>query len=304
LEAAKDRGVTRSDAWEFPTNKYANIGWLGRVHRGTPWQTVFLKSTNILLMQGTAPAYVDNSLTNKWAGWIGNPLIVPNVGQVDTNVVPLTNYYMDAVFSLPTNDWRILDLFTTTFNANAARGRLSVNQTNLAAWSAILSGVNVLTNTTGSIFIPPAGDYNAPTGIVAIVNGIINARTNFPNLSYQRLGDILAAPELTVASPFISTVNMNELNDEVVERIPQQILGLLKGGEQPRFVIYAFGQALKPAPQSIISGGPYLGVCTNYQITAEVATRSVVRIDDALPVPGRPYRPHAVIESFNVLPPD
>jgi hypothetical protein len=69
-------------------------------------------------------------------------------------------------------------------------------------------------------------------------------------------------------------------------------------------VIYAFGQALKPAPQSIISGGQFLGLCTNYQITAEVATRSVVRIDDALPVPGRPYKPHAVLENFNVLPPD
>jgi hypothetical protein len=178
-----------------------------------------------------------------------------------------------------------------------------VNQTNLAAWSAILSGVNVMPDLTTNQFIPPAGAYNANTGIVAIVTGIINARTNFPNYSYQRLGDILATPQLTVASPYL-TGNTNLMNDEVVERIPQQILGLLKGNEQPRFVIYAFGQALKPAPQSIIPGGAYLGLCTNYQITAEVATRTVVRIDGAQPVPGRPYNPHAVIENFNVLPPD
>jgi hypothetical protein len=152
--------------------------------------------------------------------------------------------------------------------------------------------------------ISPAGNYGlAQTGIVAVVNGIINARTNFPNLCYQRLGDIFAAPELTVASPFL-TGNPNLMNDEVVERIPQQIAGLLKGNESPRFVIYAVGQALKPAPQSIIPGGAYIGLCTNYQITAEVATRTVVRIDGALPVRGVPYNPHAVIENFNVLPPD
>ena len=34
----------RSDDWQFPTNKFPNLGWIGRVHRGTPWQTVYLKS--------------------------------------------------------------------------------------------------------------------------------------------------------------------------------------------------------------------------------------------------------------------
>jgi hypothetical protein len=84
----------------------------------------------------------------------------------------------------------------------------------------------------------------------------------------------------------------------VYERLPQQVLGLLKGGEQPRFVIYAYGQALKPANNSIVTGGPYLGLCTNYQITAEVAIRAVVRIE------GATNNPRAVTESFDVLPPD
>src|SRR5262249_40477476 len=110
-------------------------------------------------------------------------------------------------------------------------------------------------------------------------------------------GDILAAPELTVASPYLSG-NTNLMNDAVYERIPQQILGLLRAGDQPRFVIYSYGQALKPAPHSIIQSGLYLGLCTNYQITAEAATRAVVRID------GAPNNPHAIIENFNVLPPD
>jgi len=47
-----------------------------------------------------------------------------------------------------------------------------------------------------------------------------------------------------------------------------------------------------------MGGGPFFGLCTNYQITAEVVTRAVVRVD------GAPSKPRTVIESFNVLPPD
>jgi hypothetical protein len=111
------------------------------------------------------------------------------------------------------------------------------------------------------------------------------------------MGDILAAPELTIASPYLLG-GTNIVNDAVVERIPQQIMGLLRGGEKPRFVIYSYGQTLRPAEHSIVPSGQFFGLCTNYQITAEVATRAVVRID------GAPRNPHAVVESFNVLPPD
>ena len=107
--AVKDPLVTRSDDWQFPTNKYPTIGWLGRVHRGTPWQTIYLKSSAV------------NS--NAWQIWTGNAL---------------TN---DAAITQPTNDWKILDLFTTAPNENASRGQLSVNQSDGAAWAAILDGV-------------------------------------------------------------------------------------------------------------------------------------------------------------------
>jgi hypothetical protein len=36
----KDPHLFNPDFWDFPTYKFANIGWLGRVHRGTPWQTI------------------------------------------------------------------------------------------------------------------------------------------------------------------------------------------------------------------------------------------------------------------------
>jgi hypothetical protein len=318
--AAKDPLVTRPDDWDFPTNKFPNVGWLGRVHRGTPWQTVYLKSPNILLQPGSTP--VQNLYT--WQQWTGNRQVwgaITNLVQagptnvVITNIVPvfpgstlagIAYTFPDALYSTPTNDWRILDLFTATINDNATRGQLSINQTNLAAWSAVLAGVNVLPDLLTNTFIQPAGVYNTntPPALVQIVsgpNGIINARTNFPNNTFQRLGDILATPALTVASPYLST-RTNLMNDAVVERIPQQILGLLRSGDQPRFVIYSYGQTLKPAAHSVIPnsllGNQFVGLCTNYQITAEVATRAVVRID------GAPQNPHAVVESFNVLPPE
>ena len=310
--AVKDPYVTRSDDWDFPTNKFPNVGWLGRVHRGTPWQTVFLKSTNFMQLVPAPRNFNDPNVAN-WRKWTGNGVVDFNFvtnnfpPHIQTNVLPANFIAWDAVFTSPTNDWHLLDLFTTAFNENAGRGQLSVNQTNLAAWSAVLAGVNVLSNTPAFItnmFITPAGAYN-PAGplppLVRIVNGINNTRTNFPNNAFPRLGDVLATPELTMASPYLSGVG--KPNDAVVERLPQQILGLLHGSEQPpRFVIYSYGQALKPAPHSLymgsVNGGRYIGMCTNYQITAEVATRAVVRID------GAPGRPRTVIESFNVLPPD
>jgi hypothetical protein len=303
--AVKDPGVGRSDSWDFPTNKFANIGWLGRVHRGTPWQTLFLKSTNVLHTVGPDRNSMLRSM-GLWQKWVGNPFEIPNIGLISTNYfvngspyLDQNGFIMDAAFSLPTNDWHIVDLFTTVLNDNAARGRLSVNQPGLAAWSAVLSGVNVLPDARTNTFIEPAGAYDPlnPPPLARIVNGINNTRTNFPNNAYQRLGDVLATPELTVASPYLFT-NSAFLNEEAVERIPQQVLGLLRGGDQPRFLIYSYGQTLKPAPHSIVTSGTYFGLCTNYQITAEVATRAVVRID------GAPTNTHAVVESYNILPPD
>jgi len=99
---------------------------------------------------------------------------------------------------------------------------------------------------------------------------------------------------------------------------------------ETRFVVYAYGQTLRPARNSMIMSGPFYGMYTNYQITAEVATRAVVRVEgspnpqytnDALypypeprggwrmdpNMPTDPpsfYPPRIVVESYNTLPPD
>jgi hypothetical protein len=330
----KDPLMFRSDNWDFPANKLPNVGWLGRVHRGTPWQTAYLKSFGV-------SDYKDyKTWFNNWQTWSGNGQLVTNVGQFSTNVLPLYVFgtatgvgWPDSLFTQPTNDWHLLDLFTTAFNDNATRGQLSVNQTNLAAWSAALSGVIVLTNNldasgtpifdaTNNVMpawtvIQPAGIYNSfgttpwPP-LVRLVNAINNTRNNNPRHVFSRLGDILAVPELTTASPFLNTNNTpsyynNGLNDAAYERIPQQVAGLLKADSVPRFVIYAFGQTLKPeSTRAIVKSGIFSGLCTNYQVVAESATRTVVRFDGVQPNHGinRITSLHPVIESFNVLPPD
>jgi hypothetical protein len=158
-----------------------------------------------------------------------------------------------------------------------------------------------------------------------MVNAINTVRANtnnpnlpvFPNHVFHRLGDLLSVPELTMASPFLSpnplTVSSDNspaqpLGDAALERIPQQIFGLLKCDKTPRVVIYSFGQTLRPANRSRVTSGPFFGLVTNYQITAEVATRTVVRFDGVPPfqygIAQGITNLHPVIESFNVVPPD
>ena len=270
----KDPGLRRSDDWDFPAGKFASVGELGRVHRGTPWQTIYLKpnvaSSGSWLIQG-----LDNRVH-------------------------------------PTNDWRIVDLFTTAVSDQATRGLLSINQTNFAAWSALFSGVSVWTNavpdaqlgisngpiTLNPMFMEPAGNYSPadPPALARIVEAINRERDKRPTKTFTNLSELLQIPELTTASPYLNVNSGRQLlfglNDAAYERIPQQIFSLLKVGSA-RFVIYSYGQALKP---KVIDPGSHLA--TDYQITAEVATRTVVRLE------GPPSRPRAVIESFNILPPE
>jgi hypothetical protein len=317
--AIKDPLVSSSDYWNFPTNKFPTVGWLGRVHRGTPWQTVYLKATDLLnqiqiQINGTPPIATTNYIgRNTWMTWTGN------------------GNSLDAANTAPAQDRLLFDLFTTAFNDNATRGTLSVNvgptNANLAAWSALFSGIVVPpTSLTNSYtIINPVGTNSAGSPLWQLVNGAngINstrANTNlFPQQVFTHVGDILAVPALTEQSPFLNLANTSYNNDEMYEWLPQQTMSLLRVSGSPRYVIYCYGQALKPAPNSIVtSGGRFFGMVTNYQIVSEIATRAVVRFGSTVtnvmvPDPNNNYNwvgqpvvtnNNAVIESFNVLPPD
>ncbi len=255
----KDPHVTCSDDWDFPTNwygkpfAYPTIGWLGKIHRGTPWQTVYLKS--------------DSVAEDVWEKWSGRKA------------------------SYPTNDWKLMDLFTTAINENAGKGLLSVNQTNTAAWAAVLCGINLLNTTNNTVLIEPVSD-----SFHQIVTNINATRAQMPNGVFSYQGQILASPALTVESPYIEDPEGSDVNDAVLEWLPMQIMSLLKE-DQPAYLVYAYGQALAPAPGAIVlAPGPYRGMPTNYVVTAEYATKTVFRIENA------PLNPKVVVESFDILP--
>jgi hypothetical protein len=303
--AMKDSLLYSADNWDFPTNKYPTVGWLGRVHRGTPWQTVYLKSTNFL-MYGTSGQPYQGVGFVMWTNWTGN-----------------ANTY-DAVNTRPVDDLLLFDVFTAQPNDNASRGTLSVNQPRLASWSALLSGMVVLNNnskgtpsynpttftsTQTNLMINPAGVDLANSSLYLIVSNIDAVRTTFPNGVFRHVGEILQARTLTEQSPFINASDaahqQYDISDELYEWLPQQMMGLVRLDSQPRYVVYSFGQALKPAPGATVLSSQYYGLVTNYQVVAESATRAVVTVQPSVVitnnVPQTNY--NLKVESFNVLPP-
>jgi hypothetical protein len=309
----KDPQIASSDNWRFlaqttnaPTDlehlSYPNLGWLGRVHRGTPWQTAYLKSAVVDLRQqngleGAPWIALFFGEINDWASWAGN---------ANTH---------------PVNDWKLMDLFTTAVNDNAAHGLLAVNQTNLAAWAAVLSGVPVLDNRANSadpqsLILRPdssevaqilSGYTNQQAQVVTpglltmltVTNSLaqgfpVTARA--PGGTFTNLGSILSVPTLSDQAPFViadpSAINVT---DEVVERLPQQILSLLRADE-PTVTVYAYGQSLKPAPNSFyLKPGNFYGMVTNYVVTGEFATKTLLRFE------GTPNAPTTKVEDHRIL---
>jgi hypothetical protein len=293
--AERDSMAVNSDAWDFPTGKLPTVGWIGRVHRGTPWQTVYLKSSDILANNGI----------NIWAPWTGD------------NAITFNQFY-DAFNSAPFQDRQLFDLFTTAFNDNATRGQLSVNvgasvndpESGLAAWSALFSGIVVPTNLVGGYtVIQPAGGAGTNSPLAQLVKGINNTRrtkTLFPQQIFTHEGDILAVPQLTEQLLPLLGVTNAAVSDEMEEWLPQQTMSLLRLGT-PRYVIYSWGQALKPAPHGVVTSGPLFGMVTNYQVVSEFATRAVVRFDSTMTNilgTNSVINNRAVIENYNILPPD
>jgi hypothetical protein len=137
--------------------------------------------------------------------------------------------------------------------------------------------------------------------------------------AFEHVGDILRAPALTEQSPFINfadAVNPGDrlkydISDEVYEWLPQQVMGLLRVSNTPRYVVYCYGQALRPAANSLVTaGGQNFGMCTNYQVVAESAARAVLRVNRIV-LTNTAVVPNIVItnytttvEGFNTLPPD
>ena len=208
--AYKDPLVWGSDDWNFPVGQTWNPNWLGQVHRGTPWQSIYLKSANVLselLNEGGGYHYIG---TNTWENWTG----VTNPEAADE--------------TSPINDWRLASLLAALLNTNASPAFFSVNNPDPNAWAAQFAGLTALTNS-----LPYANlllSSNSPA-VAAIVSGIQATRASQSGQVFQDAGDLLATPQLSVQSPFLDLTDPYEpeqgISDQAYEALPSQLLAQL-----------------------------------------------------------------------------
>ena len=211
----KDPFVLGSDYWDFPTNLLSDLTSFGRVHRGTPWQTVYLKSFGVANYM---------SWFNNWRAWTGNAQLVTNWnGGYGTT--------WDAFYTQLTNDWRLASLVLSLLNTNDSRNLASVNQPNAPAWSSLLDGMIVLTNSAPGQFDPVIVSSNSPQAAI-VAAALDAARASQPGQRFHDLGEILATPELSLASPWLDTNGLatllSTISDEACEALPSQLLPLLR----------------------------------------------------------------------------
>jgi hypothetical protein len=157
----------------------------------------------------------------------------------------------------------------------------------------------------------------------SIVTNINNARAIYTNVdgvvgTFEHKGDILSVAALTEQSPFLhwsdngipnTTQQQKGISDAVYEWLPQQMMSLLTCPTGPRYVVYCYGQTLKPAQDALVTssqtlagGASSFGLVTNYQVVAESAARAVIRLDRHASATGTNYT--ATVESYNPLPPN
>ena len=222
--AVKDPLVWSADYWNFPTNLLSNLTGLGQVHRGTPWQTIYLKTADVLqILDANGDA---GSGTNTWVAWTG-----------DDNIP-------DAATMDPVNDRQLASLLISLLNTNDPTQLMSVNDPNIADWLNALNGLTVFSNSASfpPIQLPPGNRFptmfnmyvmasNSPQAEMIATN-IAQARAAQPNGNFYTTGDILSAPELTENSPWLNIANVNQMeygiSDAVYEAIPAQLLLLLR----------------------------------------------------------------------------
>jgi hypothetical protein len=198
--ALKDPLVSSSDNWNFPTGQALSSSWLGQVHRGTPWQTIYLKATDILTTTGFGA----------WENWTGDPDAA------------------DAAAMAPVQDRHLASLLASLLKTNDLRQLVSVNNLDPNAWLGLLDGLTALTNPTSGQFVPIIISSNSPQASI-IAGAIQTGRSGQPNQFFRDAGDVLATPQLAEQSPFLSGLNpTNQISDAAYEMIPSQLLSLVR----------------------------------------------------------------------------
>jgi len=195
----RDPGAYSSDDWRFPRGAALNAEWLGRIHRGTPWQSIYLKAD-------ATPA----------ATWLAEG--------------------RDAR-SHPTNDWRMAALLAMLFNTNDVRALASINSTNEVQWTNVFTGMLALTNTNPfpALGEPPIFETNVITPdapqLPFLLDGIRRMRTAQRGQYFADVTAFLSVPELSSALPWL---NLDDeqlrwgLTDEAYEILPAQLLSRIR----------------------------------------------------------------------------
>ena len=287
----KDPAVRGHLDWRFPDGLYVkqwgginDIGLLGQVHRGTPWQTLYLK------WRDTFSANRDT-----WEQWSGS-----------TDTVPV-------------NDRRLIEVLRADQGRNNY-GRFSVNNSEENKWSAVFNGLAIPTHdptrsqrllgswvsTATDQRVDAIGDMRWKS-IVSAINGfrVLNSDINGTK-GFVRKSDILGVQQLTGQSPYLKDVttydgvpgldwpayHASPYADELdVERIPQQIMSQLQVGGRQFYQVYIFTQSLRPARSLFLPGtqpipgvevgGQNQGPVYNYEVSGQTAQRRVYEMEGA-----------------------
>lgn len=219
----KDPLVGTSDDWNFPTGKPLRPTSLGRIHRGTPWQTLYFKAGELSL-RGRADL-------RAWGDWTG-----------------IANVSLAAQVS-PQADWNLAAQLVRILWPEKPHRLVSVNEPNRERWLRALDGIHVLTNT-----VPDEDwyDYSPDTILLfdrqaisresdqaqRIVDGIEADRATEPDGYFRTAGGILAVEQLSTQSPFLNLSDVQRergITDEAYEAIALQLLPKLRPDSLGRF---------------------------------------------------------------------
>jgi hypothetical protein len=210
--AFKDPLASNSDSWNFPSGNGIPLNALGQIHRGTPWQTVYLKAHNILTEINPVNPALGYVGTNTWMIWTGD---------YDAN---------DAIAMAPVQDWHLVSLLADLLNTNDLITLFSVNNLDQNAWQGLLDGLTALTNTiaypqfSGTQYSTLTVSSNSVQAMT-IANAIESIRSSQPAQIFADVGDVFGTLELSEASPFLNT-NSIILNGKVIPGSQQQFYGI------------------------------------------------------------------------------
>jgi hypothetical protein len=190
--------ISHPDDWRFPTN--LDLGSIGKVHRGSPWQTLYLKADPVSQLP-----------SGSWTVWSG------------------------SAETYPTNDWKLVSILAAVFPNKPAAQLSSVNDFDE---DSLLQGLAVLTNATVDAAVgplhPPRLDQSAiqensdQSFLIAL--GINRTRREAGGY-FREMGSLFATPELSVASPYLNLSARQVrygIPDEAYEILPAQLLSMLR----------------------------------------------------------------------------